>query len=596
MRAYAFLGPIMAVLFGAMASQEDNLVARGSFEKVGTVVAPVVYEHIGFSINWTAVEDDMQRAFEAIDRQFAIWADKVEASEASQEYKRMRVTFVRHLIEEEKHDAEQAVQEMIDVLWDGEPRDERSLLGDIAGVVGLGSGLYSSFEVNQLRKQVQANRMEVEKSRLVEKRLKKALQVWMNQLSNEKSDVEFGRILRKEFRAFTRHVQDTVGTVISASANQLHSSVFYDRDLKTLLRNVTDQLDLKGFRTVDKGIDALAMAKVSHVREKGAISVLIHVPIVQKKVAELPLYRMLPAEVSKEGTVLSFSSLKRFIAVDGEDGEHMVFSEEDLNACDRRHTQHRCVGARLRFRSPQTCVAAMYFRRPEDVIHWCEHKWEKQTGTTMEVAPGVLSVEPGTQVNVACPGRPLEQVEEPLVKVPPNCSAAADGFRVLAAEDVGTVLTKVFRNFTIVPEELGPGGASYFETVRLSMNSYKVPPVAAMPKQLANMWSIVLAVGLTALVVGLAICGYIAFRLYRHLCNGTQKEIGDPKGEVVQSHPTLEEREREYSETLQWAVAPDDSEPGRQSSRMDPTLLVERLQEERAKRLAKTIAQVAIEL
>ncbi len=493
----------------------EELEVQAHFDRKGEVLAPISYEHLGLTLNWTEIEVDLHAALDLVDRQFAKWAAGVEASDDSTEYKRMRVKFVRHLIEHEKEDAKKAVQRMAEALMDEDDRTKRGALGTLAGIVGLGSGLYASFEVSQIEKQVQANHRELVASRAIEKKLTAALKTWANQLSNEKADVEFTRVVKEEFQDFARRTDQIVEVVLAASQNRLHHSMLQDTMVKQSVQKMVNSISKRGFRTVETGMDVVSMAHVSHVRFRTGIRIILHVPIVQKNIKSLPLFRMVPVEVNQNGVALRFSSERDLIAVDVETKEHLVFSESDLQRCQKRAETWSCEAGRLRYKVPKTCVAALYFRNAAAAVVWCDHLWQPVKSGLVEVQPGLYSLSEKTPVIINCPDQAAQQRELDVLQVPANCTAAADDFRVLEAPDFVANSSRLAFNLTFKSEDFGLGGAQYFEQVRLALEDYKVAPVAPLPKALESLWTIVIIIIVVGLAFAVGVAIYVMWRFWK---------------------------------------------------------------------------------
>lgn len=493
----------------------SQLQADTHFSEVGTIVAPMGYEDVRIDVIWDAIIHSTRELLGETKTRYANWSAVMQENRVDDVEVKKRLTDVGVTLQP----LWAAAYNKLDAFEDATlgtglgDRKERGAFGVVAGILGLGSSLYTSKEVKDMEKQIVVHQHEIEISRHLILDFKKAVTAWTIEVKDAYMEETYLGELRHAIISITQHLQLLTDAVMAAGQNRLHRGILRLSQANTLLLNVTDSAARRGLVTLDRGLDVMFASPVSHIFRSDRLTVWIHVPIVPAGDKSMKkLLRARPAVVQRNGTELALVPKKQFLAIDVLDDEFVAMDSPDLESCRPFGRTRFCPALRRFHRKPQSCVACLYFKQQKCAVKRCSLAWSLVDEEAQQIDEETFYVT--ESVVVTCTGQRTVTDAKGYVNVPKGCSALSPSIHVTPVIGRSEITVTMMDNFTIDLHHLGLQDADYFAQVGDTLAKIVIPPVHPLPPKVANLWTVVKWV----VIVGTIVAALIAVAVICVVC------------------------------------------------------------------------------
>lgn len=494
------------------------LHAHTGFELHGVLAAPAAYDHRRFEATWDSLLDTSEASTIAVNRNIKLWMKTVDESEGTKEEKDARLDAGRRHFAPllEAVNLAKSRARLATRIEDDKDKDKRSIFGDVLSVFGFGSAMYASHEVASLNKRVIANHKELQISRHLINDINTKLTKWSNSLASTESDTRFFMNNGDALQAIAHHFDQVTDGIIGIRQNTIRPSVISPTEAASISAELIEQLSAKGFTPAHSGVDVIYRAKVSHILTQKGFIFFVHIPIVRKDVdSYYTLYRVLPAVIAKAGVLLKLVPDHAFIAVHKKGSLHIPITQDTMKTCQDSAGVWVCPNLRSSTRFPQSCIACLWFQRPECTSRACVHEWTTVKDDIFQITPTRFAVREETVVVASCDTNITTIVVKDFFELGINCSAVAGHASIQRGlEDVFSSET-VTRTF-IYPVALLNVTEDYFQRVLPALEKTSIPPVKPLPAQVASLFRIlVIAAIVVAVLAVLAGIGFLAYKVFK---------------------------------------------------------------------------------
>lgn len=503
----------------------DAVHAVTGFTEMGTLVAPVTMHHVKYVVTWEDLDHTFTKTLELVSRAYEDWAKKVRASDDDDDAKTSRILRTESLISGYSKEVRQNIDEFHHMTRPKEDTRKERFISTILGLLGIGSGLYASKEVESLNTRVVANHQEVKVGRKALSDLKNSVMQWSNQITESHMDDTFVLQIRDSLTRLNLEVYNLKDGLVAARQNVIHLSILTFADSELLYDAVVKNSSARGLGPVYSGMDMIYQAEVSHIITSEQLVLFLHIPLTHGPQAIKTLYRAEPARISKSGTTLTLSTRENFFAISRDGSEYLSVSSDDLIGCHGSDSMHFCPHVSAFYSTPSSCVACLYFQDPVCAVKLCEHSWGPSAEEVLQVDARRYVFRDLTMITVTCPGKEQQVLHVREVVLEEGCYAISTSFSLRPSEDSLVAMSSVKRGtLNISLPLLGVDDDDFFKQAADNLRKVSVPPVRPLPPQIASLWHIAMIVMIILIVIGcLVLLGVAAYCIYRKVTDTVDK-------------------------------------------------------------------------
>jgi len=349
---------------------------NATFLLVGSIAAPVNYINVGLRLNFGEIQKIAGELGTAWDRHRHVVMDADGAS---------KQVWAKGQILERIRDFQLAKQrfDQLKEIAKGKPlgdREERSLglimagaVGALAGLVGLGSTVYTEEQLHHLSKRDDDLERNVA---LLSDGMYQLQDIVADYISEQKQEEE---VLRR-IQSASHNV--TMGTKVYTEATHIIQEVLRGEmpsemasieELKQILKEVKDVGKQQGLEPlVQKETDLMAVP-FSWVMTTDYLRLILHVPAVMDRARMVrPLYVLDDAVLQQGQRLIRFSTTDQYISVSEDREVHVVHRTSDLNQCHRINRLYLCQSGSIMSKTVDSCTAALYFQDSDMAAAKCD--------------------------------------------------------------------------------------------------------------------------------------------------------------------------------------------------------------------------------
>jgi len=387
------------------------------FEEVGEIAGAISYIHVTFQLNLTGLEAQTklftQTAIELQNRLKNHWVNLdpsqqtvyniplMQASDqAVKDYKEMSTEFIKigKHYQQQLDDLKARMPTISSSSFDSSDvvRMKRFAGGLLQGIFGTFMGLYSRYELTQLKKELRNTILE--QHRLIEVSNDHSLQ--LKHLEAEADSI----IKHLHVAAFTRvtlaltrmlDVERSIRTNLIAASNAIqqaqHRRLAVDFLKPERLQQVFDaikakSLHLQSHMLIEHPSD-LFQLELSYLYDGSDVLLILHVPTAPKRsILRLLQFHPFPLAFSKTHSLLPRPD-KRLLAISSEEPRlTMEVAESDLASCHRVNRVHLCERHGVMKRHMEsTCLGSLYIQRFQAAMSLCEIDLVPHTETVLQL-------------------------------------------------------------------------------------------------------------------------------------------------------------------------------------------------------------------
>ena len=404
------------------------------------LVAPMSFAHVMVEIRRMELEDGYRIVLKEVDRCIGSWAISSMASgglnynQGLQEIHRSVKRALRLL----KAETEGVVQ-FFELSRD-QGHVKRGIFGDVTGIFATGASIYDAAQISSLAGDVRVDRGALVSHEKEIERLKRDLKEAVSLQEAEEIKTHFQVMVLPQIDKVRVAYRDLKQALYRLLSLQFSPAFMQSSKFVELAFNVSETVEKMGFKTLDRGVRMLAEAPLSYSFNTTILGIVFHVPIVRNLDYVMQLRKMLPAvAVSDDGTFLTFSPDKNYLAISGNGETHITLAESEVLSCILHNRMYLCPSLHIVYRKPVTCTAHLYFGNVDEALDLCEIKWSSQTDVAMQASLDHYLIRTRTDSKIQCEGNTLPRELKAGVthlQIDSKCTLENDEFRIIPEKDL----------------------------------------------------------------------------------------------------------------------------------------------------------------
>lgn len=428
-----------------------------------------------------------------------------------------------------------------------------------AGWIALGVSTFNSFEILQLKLQVQAQ--DRVNDAILQSIKEEDLSIHLNaesiqtlknvtlKLTNTFSELQEHAALSefhlKAYEYLRRHhtVVETWGRALSDALHGRFCLGLVTSDkLEKGMTDLKRRVERKEFRMLSPGLDQVYTSEVSHSRESDGIHIFVHLPVTRGDTMTIYHHINLPFNIGDMQALVNTE--EKYIAMDDDRTRGMTFTNNDFTRCTQVGDNYICPETRVLNRDiGQTCMGALLSSDTIKIKARCKlriNPYPKQAAVRVAKNTFFIHSPNPDKVTVTCKDKAssYDLIGTQEIKVQPDCTHTTLQLSIKGQSDtlnVGDMTTTVTIG-TAHPEAFedweDPHTEKEFATAIQSLRELKEPAPVSMDALRASIIEkqriserFCLLVTLTCIVAVALIAGLgAAIYLYRQRNNRHQKQ------------------------------------------------------------------------